>query len=591
MNFRQKIAFFSLAIIHLGISEVYAQQPQDPELSKTYMDLAEQIYEEARDAIEIAKENFILAAEADTTNLRANYMAGRLYLETVNRENSIKFLMRVYRQNPKYIFNILYLIGRGYQYGLEFEMALDYFSRYLKHVQNNSSYRGANMTPMYEVKTRIEECKNGLEIINIPAQYAIENVGPAINSPWPDYAPVLNEDETLMIFTSRRQEGNVNENVDRDNFYYEDIYFSRKVNGKWEPSKNIGEPINTSYHDSNLFLSSDGRTLYIYSDQNNGDIFYSTQSDDGEWSKPIPLEGRVNSKGFSEKSVFINKEGNLMFFTSNRPGGMGGFDIFGVHLSEKGTWDKPFNLGTEINTREDEDGPFLASDGKTLYFSSTGHKGFGGYDIFKSVYDSSRQEWGKPENLGYPVNTVDDEVYFYPTADGRRGYLASVREEGLGFTDIYMVRYLGTDQESLKDILDRKAAIKEAELADVRYRQKMDSLIAIPAYNIFFDFDSKELKDQNKRVLNKMYQAVKDMPGLGIRVVAYASPEGNPRYNFELSNKRAQEVRNFLIELGLQENRAFGRGYGVIKEGEKVEGRRAEIKVVDLDKVYDDLDE
>lgn len=339
----------------------------------------------------------------------------------------------------------------------------------------------------------------------MPSSYTIENVSDNINSTWPDYAPVLNEDETVMIFTSRRQEGNTNENVDKDNFYYEDIYISKRDGVTWAKAKNIGENVNTLYHDSNLFLSSDGKTLYIYSDEGNGDIFYSTENQNEEWTKPKPLEGRINSQGFAEQSIWVSDDNEFMMFASNRPGGYGGFDIYGCYR-EEGQWKRPFNMGPEINTKEDEDGPYMAKDGLTVYFSSKGHKGFGGFDVFTTRYDTKSEKWTKPENLGYPVNTVDDEVYFHPTADGERGYLASVREEGLGFTDIYMVTHVGDLEKTARA---RISKLKEKEndfITDeqLEIKRVIDSVLNISAYQVYFDINSSEISERHEGKLEEM---------------------------------------------------------------------------------------
>ncbi len=560
---------------------------QDAELAKIYLDQADQVYAEAKDAIEIAKEIYIQATEADTNNIRANYMAGRLYLETVNRDYSAKYFERVKRLDPKYKFNIDYLIGRGYQYGLEFETALKFFESYKKRLLANKSYRGGDVTSTTEVNERIEECKNGLEIIDMPSLYTIENVGENINSAWPDYAPVLSEDETVMIFTSRRQEDNTNENVDKDNFYYEDIYMSKRIGITWQRAKNIGSTINTPYHDSNLFLSADGKTLYIYSDTGNGDIYYSTESSNGEWSKPQPIPGRINSAGFSEQSVSISSDGDFLLFASNRPGGYGGFDIYGCY-KEDGEWKRPFNMGPEINTKYDEDGPFIAKDGVTIYFSSKGQKGFGGFDVFKTSYNAASEKWNKPENLGYPVNTVDDEVYFYPTADGKRGYLASVREEGQGFTDIYMVKYTGNLGQTAKSrILDLKKKdnqfISDEDLAK---KLLIDSVLNISAYQVYYEVNSAEILPEFEKRLSEMGKFLKGNINLGVQISAFSSSDGNLKYNLELSNKRAQAVMQYFREMGIEEDRMAARGFGVLT-GTEDKSRRAEVKIMDLSKFSD----
>ncbi len=573
-----------ILFLYVGFFQLSAQ---DAELAKIYLDQADQVYAEAKDAIEIAKEIYIQAAEADTNNIRANYMAGRLYLETVNRDYSATYFERVKRLDPKYKFNIDYLIGRGYQYGLEFETALKFFESYKKRLLANKSYRGGDVTSTTEVNERIEECKNGLEIIDMPSLYTIENVGENINSAWPDYAPVLNEDETVMIFTSRRQEDNANENVDKDNFYFEDIYISKRKGITWQKAKNIGSSINTPYHDSNLFLSADGKTLYIYSDTGNGDIYYSTESSNGDWSKPEPIPGRINSAGFSEQSVSIGADGQFMLFASNRPGGYGGFDIYGCY-KEDGEWKRPFNMGPEINTKYDEDGPFIAKDGVTIYFSSKGQKGFGGFDVFKTSYNDASEKWNKPENLGYPVNTVDDEVYFYPTADGKRGYLASVREEGQGFTDIYMVKYTGNLGQTAKSrILDLKKKdnqfISDEDLAK---KLLIDSVLNISAYQVYYEVNSAEILPEFEKRLSEMGKFLKGNINLGVQISAFSSSDGNLKYNLELSNKRAQAVMQYFREMGIEEDRMAARGFGVLT-GTEDKSRRAEVKIMDLSKFSD----
>ncbi|PTB94108.1 hypothetical protein C9994_12380, partial [Marivirga lumbricoides] len=253
------------------------------------------------------------------------------------------------------------------------------------------------------------------------------------------FAPNVNAVEDMMVFTTRRGQGNLNENVFDDNFHYEDIFISRKSNGKWQPAKNIGSVVNTKYHDSNLAFSPDGKTLYIYSDEGNGDIYYTNLLSEDTWSPPIGLSENINSTGYNEKSISQSPDGNTVFFASNRPGGNGGFDIYFSTKNKKGEWGPSKNLGSVINTEMDEDGPFIQFDGKTLYFSSTGHDGMGGFDIYKSVYDSTSAEWSTPENLGYPLNSPDDDIYFVMTKDGKTGYYASVRDDGMGYNDIYRV--------------------------------------------------------------------------------------------------------------------------------------------------------
>jgi flagellar motor protein MotB len=394
----------------------------------------------------------------------------------------------------------------------------------------------------------------------------------------------LNDDETVMIFTSRRQEENTNENVDKDNFYFEDIYISKREGVTWSKAENIGKNINTLYHDSNLFLTSDGKTLYIYSDEGNGDIFFSTENENDKWGTPKPIEGRINSQGFAEQSIWVSDDNDFMMFASNRPGGYGGFDIYGCYI-EDGQWKRPFNMGPIINTKQDEDGPYMAKDGITVYFSSKGHKGFGGFDVFTTKFNDESENWEKPENLGYPVNTVDDEVYFHPTADGKRGYLASVREEGLGFTDIYMVTHVGdlekTARARISKLKERENDFVTDEQLEVK--RMIDSVLNISAYQVYFDVNSSNIDKSHEEKLIEMAEFLKSHQNLGVQISAFASADGNPKYNYELSNRRAQSVLKFFEEKGIEADRLAARGFGVLTGGED-KSRKAEVKILDLSK-------
>lgn len=435
----------------LSLQSAYAQYTtrQDSVLAaEQFYEVGQLIAQETKVVVQ-AREQFEAAANLDPQHLQANYMTGKLYLETLNKDRASKYLERVYRQDPNFRYDLLYSIGRGYQYGFKFEEALEYYKKYKEKTLSDVNYRGKDKIQLREVERRIAECENGLEYHKNPKHYSIVNVSEKINTIWPDYGPVLNADETMMIFTSRRQEENLNENVDEDNFYFEDIFIAEKdKSGQWGSARNIGEPVNDGYHNSTLALSADGKTLFVYRDDNGGDIFYSNLESNGTWTYPQPLSEYINSS-FAEKSVSMSPDGELLFFSSNRPGGLGGIDIYMSRKDANGKWSRSTNLGPVINTEFDEESPFIDYDGKTLYFSTKGRKGMGGYDIFKSEFDSTAKEWTEPVNLGYPINTPDNDVFFVSTKDGERGYYASVRDDGQGYTDIYMVNFLPEDEPLL----------------------------------------------------------------------------------------------------------------------------------------------
>jgi outer membrane protein OmpA-like peptidoglycan-associated protein/tetratricopeptide (TPR) repeat protein len=468
-----KLRFFAVFLISVLFGfQVRAQQPSPEEMARTYLETAEEILK-ATKALDQAVEMYELAAKSDPNNVEANYLAGDTYLRTTKKAKATQFLLRAYQLDSDYKFDMLYKIGQGYQYGYEFDNALEYYKKYKQKLESNTGYTGADKAPMSEVDRRIDECNTGKKLMEDPVNYSIKNVGTAINSESWDYAPVVNADETVMIFTSRRgpDQGNLNENVFEDNFFYEDIFISKKSGGEWQKAENIGPVVNTKYHDSNLGFSPDGKTLYIYSDEGNGDIYFTNNLSEDTWSEPLGLSDNINSSGYNEKSVSQSADGNTLFFASNRPGGNGGFDIYYSTKNRKGEWGPSKNLGKVINTEGDEDGPFIQYDGKTLYFSSTAHEGMGGFDIFKSEYDSVSNEWSNPENLGYPLNTPDDDIYFVMTKDSKTGYYATVREEGMGYNDIYRVKIGGSEDGPNEKMASKDAKVDEGEKNDDAKRE------------------------------------------------------------------------------------------------------------------------
>ena len=197
--------------------------------------------------------------------------------------------------------------------------------------------------------------------------------------------------------------------------YYEDVFISYKEEEGWSKPKNIGPVINSHGHDAAIGLSPDGQTLYLYrSDSVKWGNIFACRLNGEIWESPMKLKAPINSKNW-EGSCSINADNNILFFVSNRPEGFGGKDIYMIRKLPNGEWAAPKNLGPTINTPEDEDAPFIHVDGQTLYFSSKGHKSMGGYDIFKTTYNEGG--WSTPTNIGYPINTAEDDRFFVLSPD------------------------------------------------------------------------------------------------------------------------------------------------------------------------------
>jgi len=379
--------------------------------------------------------NFFKAAvDADPENIDATFLLGDCYLKLNEAGTSLTYLMRAFELNEDCNDEIRYMLGLAMQETEKFDDAIKMFNEFLDKNKNPSDI--ANR----ETNNRINECKVAKTLIENPVKAKIDNLGPVVNTQFPDYTPVITADESVLMFTSRR-DGNIggvkepyrnaNELFDR-----EDIYQSNKMDGKWSAPLNLGKPVNTSEHDAIVALSPDGNTMFLYKAVGEGDLYYSKKTSKS-WTKPESLGSNINSK-YAETSVSVTADGKTIFFSSNRPGGFGGFDIYKAERKENGRYDRPENLGPTINTSDDDDSPFIHPDGVSLYFSSKGHATMGGFDIFRTFLDSTGG-WSQPENMGSPINTTKDDIYFVLSADNKHGYYSSEKAGGYGKSDCYII--------------------------------------------------------------------------------------------------------------------------------------------------------
>lgn len=372
------------------------------------------------------------------------YKAAICYLNTnVDKTKAVEFLESIKKEDQAdFDEDFFYYLGKAYHYAYRFDEAMTQFNYFLDNAKKKDDRKP-------EVLRFIEMCKVAKYMYANPVEMTSNNLGSVVNSIGADYTPVISADESIMLFTSRR-EGNVGGKRDlygnytaREGDFYEDVYISFKTDDSWQSPINIGEAINTKGHDAVIALSPDGQTLFIYrSDSVKYGNIFACSLEGNEWGRPVKLPEPINTK-YWEGSCSINPDGNELYFASNRPGGFGGKDIYLVRKLPNGSWAAPFNLGPNVNTKYDEDAPYIHVDGKTLYFSSYGHNSMGGFDVFQT-----RSENGKfksPLNLGYPINTTEDDVFFALSADGKRGYYSCTKEDGFGQQDIYVVNMPQTD--------------------------------------------------------------------------------------------------------------------------------------------------
>ncbi len=294
-----------------------------------------------------------------------------------------------------------------------------------------------------EIDMYIAQVNTAKELMAKPVDVKVDRLGENINSEYDDKAPMVSADGKTLIFTSRRPGKSSALDKEGDGKYFEDIYLSHwdTIKKDWSDAELIPGSINTEGHDACTSISPDGKQIFIYKndidgESRGGDIYVSKISSSGKWGAAKSMGKPINTT-FFEGGGCLSPDGKTFYFVSERQGGLGHADIYVVKRKSKTEWDKPENIGPEINTPEDEGGLFLAPDGKTLFFTSKGHNSMGGYDIFKTVNENGK--WSTPVNLGYPINTISNDLCFSLAVDARTGYFTSDRKGGLGERDIYKV--------------------------------------------------------------------------------------------------------------------------------------------------------
>ena len=305
-----------------------------------------------------------------------------------------------------------------------------------------------------KAKKYILDCDFSIEAIKKPVPYEPFNMGFYVNSEYRDYFPALTADGQTIIFT-RNIKGN------------EDFYTSVKKNGEWQQATSLSENINTpNFNEGAQSISPDGRYLFFTGCNRPDGIgrcdIYVCRREGNDWSKPVNLGQTINT-GEWESQPSISADGSTLYFLSNRPGGFGGYDIWKSVMNDEGYWTAPTNLGPNINTPYDEATPFIHPDGKTLYFSSDGWPGLGQKDIFYSKLQSDGT-FSNALNLGYPINTFNDEFGFIVSANGEEGLFSSNLDGGFGDVDIYHFKL--ADGLKPDPVTYVKGIVKDAETGE-----------------------------------------------------------------------------------------------------------------------------
>ncbi|NNC94662.1 MAG: OmpA family protein [Chitinophagales bacterium] len=449
-----------------------------------------------------------------------------------------------------------------------------------------------------------------------------------------EYLPMLTPDNDFLYFT-RRHKKDSKFTVIGDAWVEEFCVAVKKEDGSFTSGKPLRSPFNQSQNEGGASLSKDNKNIFITvcnSPQGAGscDVFYSERRGES-WSELSSLGKNVNDSLW-QSQVSCAPDGKRLYFSSDRKGGYGGKDIY-YTVFKKGEWTKPVNLGPEINTEADEKSPFIHQDGITLYFSSEGHLGLGGFDIFISRIDG-QGKWTQARNIGYPINSESDDLGFFASTNGKKGYFASNKLEGKGGWDIYefdlyegirpkkvlFVKGSVTDESGnavrgaqlkLKDLITKSVKsidvdsitgeyvyseifendqmltinsegyfydemlITETEVASVNNIQFDSELLPVEIgssfqlNNILFDTDKYDLKLDSKLSLDNLVDFLNTNKSIQLEVAGHTDDVGDDEKNKILSDNRARVVFEYLISSGIDSNRVRYIGYG--EEFPKVE--------------------
>jgi hypothetical protein len=575
----------------------------------------------AYDYLDLGKAEFLFneAISVDRGFYEAYMMLGELLEKQRRFSEAVKNYRAAVKLDSLFFKPVFFSLGMSELKSGDYASALNHLRIYL-------SQTGMSEKNMTVARKNVLNCEFSIKGMKNPVPFNPVNMGSEINTSDDEYWPSITADGQTLMFT--RQPVARNGNVSKE-YLQEDFYVSYLVDNTWQKAVNAGAPLNTRQNEGAQTLSSNGRYMYFTACDRSGgmgscDIYFSAFND-GRWSEPVNLRSPVNT-AYWESQPSISADGRTIFFSSNRPGGMGGKDLWYSKMDEKGQWTEPVNMGNRINTEGDEMSPFIHFDGKTLYFASDGGVGLGGFDIYMTRLNSD-STWSEPQNLGYPINTYNDEMGLVIESGGKKAYFSAIRDKMYGkdifYFDLYEsarpapVSYLKgkvQDKETGKllkanyeliNLSENKIIIKsstdgngnflvclpsgynyginvsksgylfysenfmfEGEHTAIKPFIKTINLSPIKVgetmllTNVFYEIDSWELKKESVSELNTLADLLLDNKGLLMEIGGYTDSTGSVEYNLTLSEKRAISVVNYLVNRGISSERLKYKGYG-----------------------------
>ena len=574
---------------------------------------------ESYDYLDYQKAEVLLrvATSSDPEFYEAYMMLGELYTKQKKfSEAAANYFAAINLDSTSYK-PVFFSLANAELMSGDYHNALNHYKTYLRNKGNSEKNR------LLAVKN-IRNCEFAIEAMKKPVPFNPISVGSTINTDEDEYWPSITADGQTLMFTRQIYAGNGPFGPAQ-----EDFYISLLSDSGWGKAVNAGEPLNTKNNEGAQTLSSSGNYMYFTAcdrpgGQGSCDIYFSAFNN-GRWTIPYNIGAPVNSSSW-ESTPSISADGNMLFFSSNRPGGFGGKDLWVSFATDKGKWLPPVNLGKTINTEGDEMSPFIHFDGKTLYFASDGRPGMGGFDIYMSRMNNDTT-WTQPQNLGYPINTSSDDMGLVIEAGGQKAFFSSKRDNKNG-KDIF---YFKVDESVRPDpvsylkgkVIDKetgkllKADYELINLSTNRVTVKSTTdeegnfLVCLPSgynyginvsktgylffsenfmfegqhtvmkplikriflnqarvgekmllANVFYEIDSWELKKESVEELNNLADLLAYNKNLVVEIGGYTDSTGTNEYNLLLSEKRALSVVNYLINKGISSDRLRYKGYG-----------------------------
>lgn len=401
-----------------------------------------------------ASSSYLLVLKDEPENSEALFNLGKAYLGSYRHPEGLELMEKALTIKTDIDKHQEYWLGRAYHLNYKFNKAIKHYNNYLAVIPKNDPRKK-------DIDKFIYECENAKEFVGKRSFYRIDNIGAPINTAIDEHSPILTQDgNTMMVTTVKHKEDGENKS---DNYSENVLIYVRDESGKWKKPQQLNHKL--TGHEATVQLYDNDTKLLLYRNTGAGDL-YQSELIDSVWSEPVPITS-INT-AWPEIDAYVNKEGDKMIYSSNfKSTNYANSDLFVVTKTANG-WSQPKSLGSNINTEYDETSPFISSDGKTLFFSSTGHNSMGGFDVFKSFYDDSTGTWSKPINLGYPLNTPSDDVYFYySNEDNWSGYFSSYRRGGLGEKDIYKVQF--TPNVFITGVVKDKATQKPLPNLNIKF--------------------------------------------------------------------------------------------------------------------------